>query len=100
MLPLLLAAPHLPGEVKVETLFDRGEVILSVSDTGCGMDDVFIRDTLFQPFQSTKISGLGIGMFQCMSIVEAHGGSIEVESEPGRGTRFRVVLPIAADEKS
>jgi signal transduction histidine kinase len=61
------------------------------------MSNVFVRESLFRPFQSTKKHGLGIGMFQSRAIVEAHGGSIEVESEAGRGTTFRVSLPVGAE---
>ena len=57
------------------------------------MSEAFVRDSLFRPFQSTKKNGLGIGMFQSRMIVEAHGGSIQVESEAGKGTTFRVSLP-------
>ncbi|MEO5801922.1 MAG: ATP-binding protein, partial [Verrucomicrobiota bacterium] len=49
--------------------------------------------SLFRPFQSTKKKGIGIGMFQCKMIVEAHRGRIEVQSELGQGTAFRVLLP-------
>jgi signal transduction histidine kinase len=58
------------------------------------MSDAFVRDSLFRPFQSTKKDGLGIGMFQSKMIVEAHGGSIQVESEAGRGTTVRVSFPV------
>jgi hypothetical protein len=61
------------------------------------MTAAFVRDSLFRPFQSTKSKGLGIGMFQSRMIVEAHGGAIQVESEVGAGTTFRVSLP-AGDE--
>jgi len=72
----------------------RGErAVLSVADNGCGMSEAFVRDSLFRPFQSTKKDGLGIGMFQSRMIVEAHGGSIQVETEAGKGTTFHVVLP-------
>jgi signal transduction histidine kinase len=65
---------------------------LTVTDTGPGMDEVFIRERLFRPFASTKKRGLGLGLYQCRSIIDAHGGEIQVESRPGRGTTFRVVL--------
>ena len=71
-----------------------GRVVLSVTDNGCGMSAAFLRDSLFRPFQSTKKNGLGIGMFQSRMIVERHGGSIQVESEPGKGTSFRVSFPV------
>jgi len=53
----------------------------------------FVRHSLFHPFQTTKKTGLGIGMFQCKAIMDAHGGKITVASEPGKGTTFEVFLP-------
>jgi signal transduction histidine kinase len=53
----------------------------------------FVSRSLFKPFQSTKKQGLGIGLFHSKRIVEAHGGKIEVETEEGRGSTFRVLLP-------
>jgi len=86
------ATPH--GEIRVETSRRNGWVILSVADNGCGMSPEFIRRSLFRPFQSTKKKGLGIGMFHSKMIVDAHRGRIEVESEKGKGTTFRVWLPV------
>ncbi len=60
------------------------------------MPESFVREELFKPFRTTKKKGLGIGLYQCRQIVEAHGGRIEVESEPGRGTAFTVRLPLAS----
>lgn len=76
-----------------------GRVMIEVSDNGCGMSPEFIRTTLFKPFMSTKSKGLGIGMFQSKMIVEAHDGSIEVESEEGRGTHFRIIFPKGTTSK-
>ena len=82
------------GRITVATTL-RGEwVALSVSDNGCGMTEQFIKHSLFRPFRSTKKKGLGIGMFQSKTIVEAHHGKIHVESELGVGTTFRVMLPL------
>ena len=81
------------GTITVGTTAQAGRVVLSVADSGCGMSDEFVRHALFRPFQSTKKDGLGIGMFQARLIVEAHRGTIHVDSEPGRGTTFRVSLP-------
>jgi putative PEP-CTERM system histidine kinase len=83
------------GQVRVTTGQNNGWAVLTVTDNGCGMSAEFLNRSLFRPFQSTKKSGLGIGMFQSKMIVEAHGGRIAVSSEPGKGTTFQVFLPIA-----
>jgi putative PEP-CTERM system histidine kinase len=82
------------GRIRVGTENLGGTVVLTVADDGCGMSAAFLKDSLFRPFQSTKKKGLGIGMFQSRMIVEAHGGSIRVESETGKGSTFRVSLPV------
>ena len=82
------------GRITVETATLGQWVSLSVSDNGCGMTEQFIKNSLFRPFRSTKKKGLGIGMFQSKTIVEAHQGKIHVESELGVGTTFRVMLPL------
>jgi putative PEP-CTERM system histidine kinase len=82
------------GEIKVTTQMQDGFVVLSVSDNGGGMSREFIEKSLFRPFQTTKKQGMGIGLFQCKMIIEAHQGRIEVESEEGKGTTFKILLPI------
>ncbi len=82
------------GKIEIRTTRQNAWAVLAVSDTGCGMRPEFLSQSLFRPFQTTKKNGLGIGMFQSKMIVEAHGGRIEVESEPGKGSTFRVFLPI------
>jgi putative PEP-CTERM system histidine kinase len=84
------------GQIRVGTLQQNGWVILTVADSGCGMKPEFIQRSLFRPFQTTKKQGIGIGMFQCKMIVEAHHGKIEVQSEPNKGTTFRILLPTPA----
>ncbi|MRR55642.1 MAG: PEP-CTERM system histidine kinase PrsK [Deltaproteobacteria bacterium] len=63
---------------------------IRVIDQGCGMSEEFLRTRLFKPFSTTKEKGLGIGLYQCRQIVEAHGGRIEVQSEAGKGSVFTV----------
>lgn len=82
------------GTVSVEVGTD-GAPYVRVADQGCGMTGDFLRHSLFTPFRSTKESGIGIGLYQTREIVAAHGGRIEVESEPDRGSAFTVRLPAA-----
>jgi putative PEP-CTERM system histidine kinase len=86
------------GEVRVSTSAVDGWAVLTVADQGCGMSPEFMRTSLFRPFQTTKKTGLGIGMFQSRMIVEAHGGRMTVASEVGKGTTFQVYLPTRGKE--
>lgn len=80
------------GPVDVEVGKAKNAYI-RITDEGCGMTPDFIRNMLFRPFCTTKKKGLGIGLFQCKQIIEAHGGKIDVTSEVGRGTVFTAWLP-------
>jgi putative PEP-CTERM system histidine kinase len=84
------------GEIRIETNREQDWATMAVSDTGCGMSSEFISQSLFRPFKTTKKNGLGIGMFHVKTIIEAHRGRIAVHSEPGKGTTFRIWLPLAA----
>jgi putative PEP-CTERM system histidine kinase len=88
------ALPSGEGVVTVRTHADAEWVVFSVQDTGCGMSEDFVRTSLFAPFRSTKRGGWGIGLYQSQSIVEAHGGRIEVTSKEGNGSTFVVRLPL------
>ena len=83
------------GRVEVLTGQFGSHATLKVRDNGAGMSAEFIRDSLFRPFVTTKKKGLGIGMFQSKMIVEANRGSMEVESQVGKGTVFQVALPLS-----
>ncbi len=89
------ALPAEGGRITLLTTVQEDRAVLSVTDTGCGMTEAFVRESLFRPFQTTKKRGLGIGMFQCRTIVHALGGSLQVQTEPGKGTTFRVLLPLS-----
>lgn len=83
-----------PGTITVHGERRGTEVVVSVADTGHGIAPD-ILDRIFDPFFTTKEegAGTGLGLAICYRIVESHGGRIEVESDPGRGTLFRLVLP-------
>lgn len=86
------------GWIRVATAREDGWAVLTVEDNGCGMSSDFVNRSLFRPFQTTKKKGIGIGMFHCKAIVEAHRGRIEVRSEPGKGTAFKVLLPLMEEK--
>jgi putative PEP-CTERM system histidine kinase len=73
-------------------------VTVAITDQGCGMDGDFVRNSLFQPFASTKAGGFGIGAFEARSLVAAMGGRVSVDSRPDKGTTFTILLPAAEPE--
>lgn len=96
---LLNAVEASPSQAAVTLTFGRQQemAFVQVADKGCGMSLDFIQNRLFQPFQTTKKHGFGIGLYQCKQIVDFHGGTISVESAQGQGTTFTLLLPLAPD---
>ncbi|MEP6996252.1 MAG: XrtA/PEP-CTERM system histidine kinase PrsK [Betaproteobacteria bacterium] len=81
------------GSVTVRLHDDGAFALIDVKDTGTGMSPEFIRERLFRPFETTKPAGMGIGVYESSQYVAGLGGQILVDSEPGQGTRVRVLLP-------
>ena len=79
--------------VTVRVTGDLSHVSIAVTDKGVGMDGEFVRNRLFEPFASTKPGGFGIGAFEARSLIAAMGGRLSVDSKPGRGTTFIILLP-------
>jgi len=102
---LLINATHAVDKedswIKVN-VFAREGLSIEVADNGCGMDEA-TRKRVFEPLFTTRSSGdgFGLGLYVCNNIVEGLRGSIEVESEAGKGSTFRVILrdPVFADEQ-
>lgn len=83
------------GQLVVRTSVTGDGVALDLIDTGPGMDEA-TREHVFDAFFSTKSGGSGLGLPTARRIIEAHGGQIRVQSEPGRGTQFTIKLPVPA----
>ncbi len=88
------------GNIWLATREEDGKVTISVKDDGKGIDDS-VRDRLFDPFTTTKPTGVGtgLGLSICYGIVKRHDGEIRVVSNPGQGTTFTVILPIVKVRK-
>ena len=88
-------ATRYDGKVDVR-LSSRDEfAIIEVDDNGKGMDEAFIHERLFRPFDSTKSSGMGIGAYECQEYIRELGGFVEVKSAPAQGTLFRIGVPFS-----
>jgi CheY-like chemotaxis protein len=82
------------GQIRVKSYARASHVVVEVTDTGCGMSEEQ-RQRCFEPFYTTKGDrGTGLGLSICQEITLDHGGRLEVESEYGQGSTFRVLFPV------
>jgi len=92
------------GHVRVELGQKKGWVLLAVEDTGCGISPKFLPH-LFEPFRQEhegleqKHQGVGLGLAIVKRLVDLMNGQITVQSEPGKGTRFEILLPVADEQQ-
>ena len=84
------------GELMIRTGRQKESVMIQISDTGRGIAADKLSD-IFKPYCSFRLSGTGLGLATAKRIVEAHNGTITVDSEPGKGTLFTIRLPLHAD---
>jgi signal transduction histidine kinase len=85
------------GSISISTVYrpNRGSIEITVSDTGEGIsEDNIVK--IFDPFYTTKDSGNGLGLAITHGIIEQHNGTIDVDSTLGRGTTFKITLPLTA----
>ncbi len=84
-----------PGEIRVETEFVSGEIVIRICDNGCGMSREVLQ-RIFDPFYTTRDvgEGTGLGLTVSHDIIQAHDGRIEVDSQEGEGSAFTIVLPV------
>lgn len=97
LLNLLINSSHaMPegGELILNARADADNVYLDVIDTGEGMSPETLKQ-VFKPFYSSRKGGSGLGLPTARKIIEAHNGSLTLESEPGKGTACRITLPVA-----
>jgi len=82
------------GKVSVRLERDGRFAAIDVADTGAGMSPEFVRDHLFKPFETTKKTGMGIGVYESSQYIKELGGRILIDSTPEVGTHVRVLLPL------
>jgi signal transduction histidine kinase len=81
--------------VKIICRQQGNQVAIDITDKGAGMTESFISSQLFKPFESTKPQGFGIGAYEARALALSMNGQLRVDSRPGKGTTFTLLLPTA-----
>ncbi|MBS3963187.1 MAG: PEP-CTERM system histidine kinase PrsK [Methylomonas sp.] len=88
------------GLIKLELNNNQGYAAIALSDNGIGMDQTFIAERLFKPFDTTKgNAGMGIGVYEAREYISKNAGQLTVDSKPGEGTRFEILFPLAKSQQ-
>lgn len=88
-------ATEIDGFVRLRLYTQGSHANIEIKDSGCGMNEDFVKKKLFKPFVTTKgNAGMGIGVFEAREVVRSLGGTIDVESQPGKGTMFLLKIPL------
>lgn len=87
------------GKVSVSLARQNDAAVVEITDTGHGMSEEFMRERLFKPFESTKVAGMGIGVFESREYIAELGGKLEVASRESAGTTFQVILPLLTEDE-
>lgn len=83
------------GQIDVRVKESQNMAVIEIEDTGCGMDDAFINNRLFRPFETTKgNAGMGIGVYETREYIRSLKGNMAVESDLGSGTKFTLTVPL------
>jgi putative PEP-CTERM system histidine kinase len=94
-------ASQVDGKVDVTVDRDNGNAVITIEDNGIGMDELFLKEKLFRPFQTTKgNAGMGIGVYETREYVNSLNGSMKVESAQGVGTKFEITIPLEAAQQN
>ncbi len=91
-------ATQVDGKIELRLISNGQNAVIEIEDSGSGMDEQFIRERLFRPFDTTKgNAGMGIGAYECREFVRGLGGDVRVKSELGVGSVFQLYIPKVQD---
>lgn len=80
--------------INIKTFLKGDRYVIAIKDNGKGMSRDFIKNNLFKPFMTTKLKGLGLGLYNCREILKFHNGEINIHSSPAKGTEVILSIPV------